>query len=92
MPIHLCPLACVLSLEASITKTYAEIIDSLKLKSIIANKHDVHLLYNTCSITPSLHKTFHQIYLILNSIDFIVYAIFHTVTLIYLGGKFNTHK
>ena len=63
---------------------------------IIANKHDVCLLYNTCPILPSLHKTFQQIYLILNSIDFIVYiifhTIFHTVTLIYSGGKFNTHK
>ena len=53
----------------------------------------MQLLYNTCHITPSLHKTFQQIYLILKSIDFIVYIIFHTifhnVTLIYSGGKFK---
>ena len=67
MPIHLCPLAYALSLEASITNAYVEIIDSLELLSIIANKHNVCLLYNTCPF----NKTFQQIYLILNSIDFI---------------------
>ena len=80
---NLYPLAYALSLEALITNVYVEINRFPRIIKHHANKHGVCLLYNTCPITPSLHKTFQQIYLILNSIYFIAYTIFHTVTLIY---------
>ena len=54
MPIHLCPLAYVLSLEALITNTYAETIDLLDYKA--------SLQINTMSVYYTMHVLYLRVY------------------------------
>ena len=81
MPIHLCPLAHVLSLEASIVNAYAEIIDHFQLFKHYLQINNTLLTVQTMSYTQKLNsiKPFINIISTVNSMDFTILSRYFTL-------------